>query len=100
MNSLARELRTLKANEKRIDQAANEIRISNLIAGCADDQRTYRIVREHLIFMRAEEHEAREDSRRETTKKRITGKLKLISKRGFSREAIAEQVLVSHAETV
>jgi hypothetical protein len=81
VNSLARELRRLKFNEKRIDQEAKEIRISNLIAGCADDKRAYRVVRGHLILMRAEEHEAREGSCRETTKKRIKGKLKVISKK-------------------
>jgi hypothetical protein len=79
VNSLAKELRRLRFNEKRLDEKAKEIVVSNLIAGCAEDKRVYRVAREHLILMRAEEHEAREGSCKVTTKKRTHGRMKVVS---------------------
>jgi hypothetical protein len=81
INSLVKELRRLRFNEKYLDKKAKEIQVSNLIAGCGEDKRTYRVVKKHLILMREEEHEAREGECIVTTKKRINGKMKVINKR-------------------
>jgi hypothetical protein len=85
VNSLAKELKGIKFNEKHLHQKAKEIHVSNLVAGCADDKRVYKIERAHLILVRAEEHEARDVSCKVTTRERINGKMEVINERNEPR---------------
>jgi hypothetical protein len=77
-NVLTAELRELRCNEIRLDPKGKLIHTSNLIAGCADSESDYRIVRGHLILLRAEDREAKEGHCIVTRRERINGRMKVI----------------------
>jgi hypothetical protein len=80
INSLAKDLGMLKVSEKHLEQRYKEIHVSNIVGGCADDKRVYRVIRGRLVLLRAEEREAGSGGCTVTIKQRVNGKMKVVSK--------------------
>jgi hypothetical protein len=76
-NALARELGALGYNELERDPEKREIRTKNFNGHCYPEERTYRIVRGHLVLMEVSAMDS-SDGCVVVTKKRVGGHLKVV----------------------